>query len=94
MKLFAVCIHHHDGGFSQQGGHTLKSNDRIYAAVSVTLYLVRRLTLGKKVVAHNSTLIHPGPQVNSTGTHSFSHKSLFLLDMMKISPGIRHQSFF
>jgi hypothetical protein len=31
-------------------------------------------TLGKKVVAQNSTLIHPGPQVNSTGIHSFSHK--------------------
>jgi hypothetical protein len=31
-------------------------------------------TLGKKVVSQNSTLIHPGPQVNSTGIHCFSHK--------------------
>jgi hypothetical protein len=49
---------------------------RTHAAVNVNSVppLVRRSTLGKKVVAQNSTLIHPGPQVNSSGIHSFSHQ--------------------
>jgi hypothetical protein len=76
------------------GRHCNESN----AAVNVNPVDTKSI-LGKKVVAQNSTLIHPGPQVNSPGSHSFSHQfstfpKLYLLDMMKISPGIRHHSFF
>jgi hypothetical protein len=31
-------------------------------------------TLGQKMVAQNSTLIHPGPQVNLSGIHRFSYQ--------------------
>jgi hypothetical protein len=53
---------------------------RFYAAVNVNPVpsLVRRSTLSwhlaKKVVAQNSILIHPGPQVNLSDIHSFSHQ--------------------